>query len=102
MGVIKVTISFGFLNAGKKWHTRRKLLTPSFHYSILEEFIPSIEKQSKIFVNVLRKELSNTVGFNIIPYSKLVALDIVGNTTMGCDFNSQENTQLEYVAALDE
>ncbi|VVC33960.1 Cytochrome P450, conserved site,Cytochrome P450,Cytochrome P450, E-class, group I [Cinara cedri] len=88
-------------SSGTKWHTRRKLLTPTFHFSILEEFLPSIEKQSKIFVKVLRKELSTT-GFDIKPYAKLVALDIIGNTAMGCEFNTQENSQLEYVKALDE
>lgn len=77
-------------------------MTPTFHFNILEEFLPSIEKQSQTFVKVLKKELSNTNGFDIKPYTKLVALDIIGNTAMGCEFNSQENFQMEYVKALDE
>jgi len=89
-------------NAGSKWHARRKLLTPSFHYNIVEEFIPPIEKQSKILVKMLRKELSNSTGFDIKPYTKLAALDIIGNTAMGCDINSQKNSQSEYVLAIDE
>lgn len=91
-----------FLNTGSKWHTRRKLLTPTFHFNILEEFLPSIERQSQILVKVLRKELISTKGFDIKPYAKLAALDIIGNTAMGCEFNSQENSQLDYVKALDE
>lgn len=51
---------------------------------------------------MLQKELSNTKGFDIKPYAKLVALDIIGNTAMGCEINSQENSQMEYVKALDE
>lgn len=89
-------------SSGSKWHTRRKLLTSAFHFNILEEFIPLIEKQSKILVKMLRKELDNVTGFDIKPYAKLAALDTIGNTAMGCEINSQENSQLEYVKALDE
>lgn len=90
------------LNSGSKWQSRRKLLTPTFHFNILEEFIPLIQKQSKILVKVLRKEVNNFNGFDIKPYAKLAALDTIGNTAMGCEINSQENSQLEYVKALDE
>ncbi|XP_029347825.1 cytochrome P450 4C1-like [Acyrthosiphon pisum] len=89
-------------SSGSKWHTRRKLLTPTFHQNILEEFLPLIEKQIKTLVKVLRKEVNNVNGFDIKPYAKLAALDTIGNTAMGCEFNSQENSQLEYVKALDE
>lgn len=51
---------------------------------------------------MLRKELSKTNGFDIKPYAKLAALDIIGNTAMGCEINSQENSNLEFVKALDE
>lgn len=90
------------LNLGSKWHTRRKLLTPTFHFNILEEFLPLIEKQGKTLVKMLRKEINNDTGFDIKPYAKLAALDIIGNTAMGCEINSQENSQLDYVKALDE
>ncbi|XP_029341236.1 cytochrome P450 4C1-like [Acyrthosiphon pisum] len=89
-------------SSGSKWHTRRKLLTPTFHQNILEEFLPLIEKQIKTLVKVLRKEVNNVNGFDIKPYAKLAALDTIGNTAMGCELNSQENSQLEYVKALDE
>jgi len=90
------------LNLGSKWHSRRKLLTPTFHFSILEDFLPLIEKQSKTLVKMLKKEINNVTGFDIKPYAKLAALDIIGNTAMGCEFNSQENSQMDYVKALDE
>jgi len=90
------------LNSGSKWHTRRKLLTPTFNKNVLEEFLPLIEKQIKTLVKVLRKEVNNVSGFDIKPYAKLAALDTIGNTAMGCEINSQENSQLEYVKALDE
>lgn len=90
------------LNSGSKWHTRRKLLSPTFHKNILEEFLPLIEKQSKTLVKVLRKEVNNVTGFDIKPYTKLAALDTIAHTAMGYEINSQENSQLDYVKALDE
>lgn len=51
---------------------------------------------------MLRKEISNPNGFDVKPYLKLAALDIIGITAMGCEINSQENAQLDYVLALDE
>lgn len=89
-------------DSGSKWHTRRKLLTPTFHYSILGDFLPLIEKQSKTLVKVLRNELNNVNGFDIKPYAKLYALDIIGITAMGCEINSQVDTELQYVKAIDE
>ncbi|XP_025191082.1 cytochrome P450 4C1-like [Melanaphis sacchari] len=89
-------------SSGSKWQMRRKLLTPAFHSSILEEFLPLIETKCKTLVKVLRKELDNVTGFDIKPYAKLAALDIIGITAMGYEINSQENSQLEYVKALDE
>ncbi|CAI6353544.1 unnamed protein product [Macrosiphum euphorbiae] len=89
-------------STGSKWHTRRKLLTPTFHKKVLEGFLPLIEKQIKTLVKVLRKEVNNVNGFDIKPYAKLAALDTIGSTAMGCEINSQENSELEYVKALDE
>lgn len=51
---------------------------------------------------MLRKQLNNATGFDVKPYTKLAALDIIGNTAMGCEINSQENAQSEYVKAIDE
>lgn len=100
--IITTYIHCTLLNLGPQWFKRRKLLTPTFHFNILEDFIPLIEKQCKTLVKVLRKELNNVTGFDIKPYAKLAALDTIGITAMGCEFNSQENSQLEYVKALDE
>lgn len=89
-------------NVGLKWQTRRKIITPSFKTEIIHEFLLLIENQCKILVKVLKKELSNKAGFDIKPYAKMAALDIIGKTVMGYDFNAQENSELEYIKAIDE
>nr|CAD7462280.1 unnamed protein product [Timema tahoe] len=53
-----------------KWHSRRKLLTPAFHFKILQEFIPIFNKNS----NILVEKLSEYVNKDYIPINKLVSL----------------------------
>lgn len=65
-----------YLFLGSKWHSRRKLLTPTFHYSILEEFVDPIVRQSRILVEKLAKNV-NRAPFNVMKYTKLCALDII-------------------------
>lgn len=61
-----------------------------------------MERHSKILVKVLEKELLNTTGFDIKPYVKMAALDIIGDTAMGYEFNAQKNSEFEYIKAIDE
>lgn len=42
--------------AGKKWHTRRKILTPAFHFNILQQFVKTFGKQTRRFLNELEAQ----------------------------------------------
>ena len=41
-------------STGPKWKTRRRLLTPAFHYGILEDFAEVFQEQAAIFVEQLK------------------------------------------------
>ncbi|CAG2181734.1 unnamed protein product [Oppiella nova] len=45
-------------STGAKWKGRRKLLTPAFHFKILDDFIPIMCEQSDILVQKLMRESS--------------------------------------------
>lgn len=62
---------------GGKWHSRRKILTPAFHFKILDDFIDVFQEQSAILVDRLAAELDTADGFNIFPYVTLATLDII-------------------------
>ncbi|KAB7504045.1 Cytochrome P450 4C1 [Armadillidium nasatum] len=59
-----------------KWKQRRKLLTPAFHFKILEDFIDVFNQKSFKFVSNLEVNL-NGKPFDIFPYVTLCALDII-------------------------
>lgn len=41
-------------STGSKWKSRRRLLTPAFHYHILKDYIPIYSKQSSILISLLK------------------------------------------------
>jgi cytochrome P450 len=71
-------MQLSFLNVvGQKWRSRRKILTPAFHFKILEDFIDVFLDQSSVLVNKLKREIGSESGFNIFPYVTLCTLDII-------------------------
>lgn len=54
----------------------RKLLTPAFHFQILERFISIYEEQGQIFLAKLRK-LSQFEVINIVPWFHAYTLDVI-------------------------
>ena len=75
-----------FLNfVGEKWRNRRKILTPAFHFKILEDFIDVFVEQSLVLVKKLKREVGNESGFNIFPYVTLCTLDIICGKWFTCN-----------------
>lgn len=86
---------------GKKWHDHRKMLTPAFHFKILEQFIEVFDQQGNIFVEKLRNECHKEV-VDILPFVTLMTLDVICETAMGTRINAQNHSESEYVKAVDE
>lgn len=87
------------LSSGQKWFSRRKVITPTFHFKILEQFVEIFDQQSAILVEKLKVH-SGGNGFNISPYVTLAALDVVCETAMGTKVNAQNDPNNEYVVAV--
>lgn len=104
---------------GKKWRKHRKVITPAFHFQILEEFIDVFNSQSEIMLSKLDKE-STKGSFDIYPFVALCTLDIICGktsetclriwkrcygilileTAMGTSVNAQNNSDSEYVKCV--
>uniref|UniRef100_A0A1B0D0P9 Uncharacterized protein n=1 Tax=Phlebotomus papatasi TaxID=29031 RepID=A0A1B0D0P9_PHLPP len=84
---------------GQKWVTRRKIITPTFHFTILEQFVTSFDEQTNILVQKLKPH-ANKGDFNIYPYTTLSALDIICKTSMGAEIHAQEHPETPYVQSV--
>jgi cytochrome P450 family 4 len=63
------------VSTGKKWHSRRKVITPAFHFKILDQFTEVFDKQSSIFVQNLMQFKGQSI--DIFPPIALQALDVI-------------------------
>lgn len=60
---------------GIKWHTRRKMLTPTFHFKILENFIPIFNRNAKLLTKNFTS--SKNTAVEVDSYVSLCTLDII-------------------------
>lgn len=44
-------------STGDKWKKNRKMLTPTFHFKILEDFLPIMNENTKIFIGLLEEKI---------------------------------------------
>ncbi|GLH07853.1 Probable cytochrome P450 4d14 [Gryllus bimaculatus] len=86
-------------STGSKWKHRRRIITPTFHFKILEDFMDVFNSRSNILVQKLKKEADGR-EFDIYNYITLCALDIIYETAMGVQMNVQDNSNCEYISAL--
>ena len=76
------------LSDGKKWHARRKIITPTFHFKILEQFVEVFDQHSNIFVNQLLSKADGRSAFDVSEFVGLVTLDILaGKVYLSIGFN---------------
>lgn len=63
-------------STGTKWRQRRKMLTPTFHFTILADFLEVMNEQAEILVEKLEKQAGKG-PFNCFSHVTLCALDII-------------------------
>ena len=71
-------------DAGDKWRSRRKLLTPAFHFKILDNFVDVFNKQGRILCHLLDQQCQGgeSEPISIHPLITRCSLDIICGSYM--------------------
>lgn len=64
------------MNLGSYWQTRRKIITPTFHFKILDEFAPIFNIKAEKLIKRLEKQVDKGT-FDILPYIQAYTLDVI-------------------------
>lgn len=65
-----------FNGTGKKWHERRKIITPAFHFNILEKYAEIFDRLGNTVVEKLNK-LDAHEDIEFYPFAILYTLDVM-------------------------
>ncbi len=79
------------LSTHQKWRVRRKLLTPAFHFRILEDALEVFNSQGHILADVLLEDSAKSANntLDIFNYVTRCTLDIILETAMGQQLGTQ-------------
>ncbi|GMS94683.1 hypothetical protein PENTCL1PPCAC_16858 [Pristionchus entomophagus] len=86
------------LASGDKWRARRKLLTPTFHFTMLLGYIDTMNRHTKVLMGILENQCGKE--FDIYPYMKRCTLDVICDTAMGKDLDSLHHPEQPYVKSI--
>uniref|UniRef100_A0A6P7H5Q4 Cytochrome P450 4C1-like n=1 Tax=Diabrotica virgifera virgifera TaxID=50390 RepID=A0A6P7H5Q4_DIAVI len=87
-------------SSGTKWQKHRKILTPSFHFKMLEEFLRTFHAETEKLVNLLQKETEQP-WTDILPIISKMALLSITDTAMGISLNEEESdADQKYIATM--
>ncbi|PSN43038.1 Cytochrome P450 4C1 [Blattella germanica] len=78
MGPIPV---LAVINPRAKWQSHRKMLTPAFHFSILDNFVEVFAEKSQILLKMLEKEAGSD-DFDVFPYISSITNEVMRRMLM--------------------
>lgn len=88
-------------SAGRKWHIRRKILTPAFHFNMLREYSDVFIQEGERLIRILKSE-----GKPVVKDLKMLisehTLNIICETAMGTSLVDKGKFQFEYRKAVND
>ena len=100
---------YSFLNASlgegllfstnQKWFNRRRVITPTFHFKILEQFFEVFVKHNQILLGKIGQKADGKI-FDIFPLVTASVMNALCETAMGCEIKAEDFEYLEAVKDL--
>ncbi|XP_042148504.1 cytochrome P450 4c3 [Ixodes scapularis] len=84
---------------GAKWKQRRRMLTPAFHFRILEDLVPTINEHARKMVKRLN-QCSGNAATDIVSFSTECTMEILLETIMGVTTANHHEDIGSYVEAI--
>ncbi|XP_058800775.1 cytochrome P450 4C1-like [Phymastichus coffea] len=85
-------------STGEKWRRRRKILTPAFHFTVLQQYLEIINENDERIVKQLRAEGESVQ--NILPIVSNYTLNVICETAMGTSLEGKKEFQVKYRNAV--
>lgn len=98
--VLEPWLGTGLLTStGQKWQHRRKLLTPTFHFNILQQFVLTFNEHTQVLIQQLKDECSKP-STNVIPLIAETTLRSICETAMGIRLETNNDFSQEYMKSV--
>ncbi|XP_014610542.1 PREDICTED: cytochrome P450 4C1-like [Polistes canadensis] len=99
---LKLWLSNGLLTSGgEKWHLRRKMLTPAFHFNILTHYFTNLHEESQNLVESLKKEADgNLIVKDLRTFISQYTLNAICLTAFGTKLTGKSEVELKYRNAV--
>ncbi|XP_066932627.1 cytochrome P450 4V2-like [Clytia hemisphaerica] len=79
-------------STGDLWKKRRRMITPAFHFEILNEFVSIMENRTLELIEMLKKFHEKDESFNAFDITKPFSLSIICETSMGINLSIEETS----------
>ncbi|XP_014612686.1 PREDICTED: cytochrome P450 4C1-like isoform X1 [Polistes canadensis] len=95
-------LSYGLLTStGKKWQKRRKMLTPAFHFKILEHSVTIFNKEAHCLVESLKQERQgDAIAKNLQTFITQHTLNIICETALDTSLKERKEIESKYRDAV--
>nr|XP_012222591.1 PREDICTED: cytochrome P450 4C1-like [Linepithema humile] len=84
---------------GIKWHKRRKILTPAFHFNVLKQFVDILIEEGNYMTQCLKDSKESTVN-DLTSFTSNHTLNAICKTAMGTSLKEMGEFQQEYRHAV--
>ncbi|XP_050022597.2 cytochrome P450 4V2-like [Dermacentor andersoni] len=83
-------------SSGDKWKSRRRMLTPAFHFKILEDFVGPMNAMARLTAAKIEEQLSKP-WIDVVPLAASCTLNVLLETIMGFSNPMQDSGCRNYV-----